>query len=79
MRNKEEKHIGIHYLLTEIRLCTLTLQEVSNYVKDKSITHNVFKFYMFGFCYIVFTEYMEKLCSSIPIYFHLLTIKRIAR
>ena len=34
---------------------------------------------MFGFCYNVFTEYMEKLCSIIPIYFHLVTVKRIAR
>ena len=47
--NKVKKHIGSHYLLTEIQLWILIFfgneyipQEVLNCIKDKSITHNVF-------------------------------------
>ena len=61
---------GFHYLLTEIQLHTLISlelsnvpQEVLNKIKDKSITHNIFRIQnnesaMCGFYCIAFTEYM---------------------
>ena len=35
-------HIGFHYLSTEIQLHTLILLELTK-MKDKSITHNIFR------------------------------------
>ena len=45
-----KEQIGFHYLSTKIQLYTLILfgieyilQEVLNKIKDKSITHNIFR------------------------------------
>ena len=50
MIKKVKEHIGFHYLLTEILGVYLgsfgieyILQEVLNKIRDKSITHNIFK------------------------------------
>ena len=64
-----EEHIGFHYLPTKIQLCTWLFgiehipQEVLNEIKDKLITHNVFRIQdnesiICGFYCIVFMEYM---------------------
>ena len=60
--------IFFFYLLTEILLYTLILLEyipfkILNKIRDKSITHNVFKIQdnesiMCGFCCITFIEYI---------------------
>ena len=55
MINKVKKHIGFHYLLAKIQLCTL--------IKDTSITHNAFRLQLddsitCGFYCIAFIEYM---------------------
>ena len=62
-------HIRFHYLLTEIQRYTLILsklnisQEVLDKIKDKSITHDIFRIQdndssMWGFYCITFIEYM---------------------
>ena len=67
---KLKEYIGLHYLLREIQLCILILfeteyipQEVLNKIKDKSITHYIFRIQeddsiMCGFYCIAFIEYM---------------------
>ena len=52
MTNKLKESIRFHYLLTEILLCTINSigieyipNEVLSKIKDKSITHNIFRIY----------------------------------
>ena len=60
MTNKAKEHIGFHYLLAEMQLCTLILLEMNIFlkiclkIKDLSITYNIFRAQsddsiMFGF------------------------------
>ena len=70
MTEKVKEHVGFHYLLTEIQLHTLILLELNIFlkrylkkIKDKSITHNIFRIpdnesVMCGFDCIALTEYM---------------------
>ena len=65
-----KEHIGFHYILTEKLLITLiffgiddTPQEVLNIIKEKSITHNIFRIQdndsiMCGIYCIAFMEYI---------------------
>ena len=43
MTNKVKEHIGVHYLLTEIRLSTLIHLELKLFLKDISLAHNRFR------------------------------------
>ena len=68
--NKVKEHIGFHYLLTKATtvyfdLCGIEYipQEVLSKIKDKPLTHNIFRieddgFIAYGFCCIAFIEYM---------------------
>ena len=70
MTNKVKEHIGFHYVLTKIQRCTLIIftieyisEEVLSKIKEKSITHNIFRTQhddpiMCGFYCIAFMEYM---------------------
>ena len=68
MINKVKEHTGLHYLLTDIWPCSLIFLElfphkVLSKIKNKSITHNIFKVQddesiMCGFYCIAFVEYM---------------------
>ena len=64
-----KQHIGLYYLLTEIQLYTLILSELNifqisgNKIKDKSVTHNMFRIQdnesvKWGFYCISFIEYV---------------------
>ena len=73
MTRKLKECIGFHYLLTEIWLCTMdslgieyNANEVLSKIKDKSITHNIFRIQdddsvMCGF-YCITICLQEKLC-----------------
>ena len=69
---KVKEHIGFHYLLTKIQMCTFLklsifeieyiLQEVLNKIKDKFTKHNIFRIppndsIICGFYCIAFIEY----------------------
>ena len=47
MTNKVKEHIGFHYLFTEMFFDSTgieyVLQDVLNKIKDKSISHNIFR------------------------------------
>ena len=70
MIKKVKKHIWLQYLLTGIQLYTLIFfgfecipQKVLNTIKDKSITHNIFRIhdndsFMCRLCCITFVKYM---------------------
>ena len=89
--NKVKEHIGFHYFLTEIQQCTLILLKFNIFLKkywakskaNPSQHHNIFAIQdadsiMCGFCCIAFIDYMiaGKTLLVIPIYFLLMTIKR---
>ena len=62
-----KEHTGFHYLLTEMQLHTFGIeyipQEVLSKIKNKSITHNIFRIQdnesiMCGFYCIAFIEHV---------------------